>query len=197
MKATITTRLIVEQSPNLNSRTRLTLKPKLDPERSHRDSFSKKFMHSKWSCVWSLENLQVVRRASGNEESILFPEITLTTSYDESERQEYLLTSSIPFSSSKSNLAKSSHPTTKLVVSLIVNHEEYLLRELADTGASSSIILEANTSAPFIKTDESNTTTWSTMGGQSTSTKTEICLWHFHSQRSTSRNKCILLENFM
>jgi hypothetical protein len=42
---------------------------------------------------------------------------------------------------------------------LIVNNEEYLLRALADTGASSSIILEAYTSAPFIKTDDSNTTT--------------------------------------
>jgi hypothetical protein len=36
-------------------------------------------------------------------------------------------------------------------VSLIVNSEEHLLRALADTGASSSIILEAYTSAPFIK----------------------------------------------
>jgi hypothetical protein len=53
-------------------------------------------------------------------------------------------------------------------VSLIVNNEEHLLRELADTGASSSIILEAYTSAPFIKTDDSNTATWSTMGGEFT-----------------------------
>jgi hypothetical protein len=66
---------------------------------------------------------------------------------------------------------------TELVVSLIVNHEEYLLRDLADTGASSSsIILEAYTSAPFIKTDDSNATMWSTKGGQLTTTKTEICL---------------------
>jgi hypothetical protein len=59
-------------------------------------------------------------------------------------------------------------------VSLIVNNEEHLLRALADTGASSSIILEANTSAPFIKTDDSNTTTWSTMGGKFTTTKTRF-----------------------
>jgi hypothetical protein len=51
-------------------------------------------------------------------------------------------------------------------VSLIVNNEEHLLRALADTVASSSIILEAYTSASFIKTDDSNTTTWSTMGGK-------------------------------
>jgi hypothetical protein len=57
-------------------------------------------------------------------------------------------------------------------VSVIVNNEEHLLRALADTGASSSIILEAYTSAPFIKTDDSNTTTWSTMGGKFTTTKT-------------------------
>jgi hypothetical protein len=58
-----------------------------------------------------------------------------------------LFTSSKPFSSRKTKLAKSSHPTTELVVSLIVNNEEHLLRALADTGASSSIILEAYTSA--------------------------------------------------
>jgi hypothetical protein len=58
-------------------------------------------------------------------------------------------------------------------VGLIVN-EEHLLRALADTGASSSIILEAYISAifPFIKTDDNNTTTWSTIGGKFTTTKT-------------------------
>jgi hypothetical protein len=57
-------------------------------------------------------------------------------------------------------------------VSLIVNNEEHLPRALVGTGASSSIILEAYTSAPFIKTDDSNTTTLSTMGGKFTTTKT-------------------------
>jgi hypothetical protein len=57
-------------------------------------------------------------------------------------------------------------------VSLIVNNEEHLLRALANTGASSSIILEAYTSATFIKIDDSNTTTWRTMGGKFTTTKT-------------------------
>jgi hypothetical protein len=47
-----------------------------------------------------------------------------------------------------------------------------LLRALADTGASSSIILESYTLDPFIKTDDSNTTTWSTMGGKFTTNKT-------------------------
>jgi hypothetical protein len=47
---------------------------------------------------------------------------------------------------------------TELVVSLIVSNKEHLLRALADTGASSSIILVAYTSAPVIKTDDSNTT---------------------------------------
>jgi hypothetical protein len=36
-------------------------------------------------------------------------------------------------------------------VSLNVNYEEHVLRALADTGASSSIILEAYTSKDFIK----------------------------------------------
>jgi hypothetical protein len=93
-----------------------------------------------------------------------------------SEQQEYFFTSSKHISSSKTKIAKSSHPTTDLVVSLIINNEEHLLRALADTGASSSIILEAYTPAPFIKTDDSNTTTWSTMGGKFTTTKTGIFL---------------------
>jgi hypothetical protein len=62
-----------------------------------------------------------------------------------------------PFSSSRVNLTKSSHPTTELVVSQIVNHEGYLLRIIADTDATtSSSILEAYTSDPFIETDENN-----------------------------------------
>jgi hypothetical protein len=59
---------------------------------------------------------------------------------------------------------------------LIFNNEEHLLRALADTGASNNNILEAYTSAPFIKIDDSNTTTWSTMGGKFTTTKTGIYL---------------------
>jgi hypothetical protein len=50
-------------------------------------------------------------------------------------------------------------PSTELIVSLVFNNEEHLLRALADTGASSSIILEAYTSVPFIKTDDSNAAT--------------------------------------
>jgi hypothetical protein len=83
-----------------------------------------------------------------------------------------VFTSSKHFSSGKTKLVKSSHPTTELVVSLIFNNDKHLLRALADTSASSSIILEANTSAPFIKTDDNNTTTWSTIGGNFTITTT-------------------------
>jgi hypothetical protein len=54
-----------------------------------------------------------------------------------------------------------------------------MLRALADTGASSSIILEAYASAPFIKTDDSNTTTWSTMGCKFNKTKTGMMLVTF------------------
>jgi hypothetical protein len=104
-----------------------------------------------------------------------------------------LFTSSNPFSNTKTKLSKSSHPTriTELVVSLIVDDEEHLLRALADTGASSSIILEAYTSAPFIKTDDNNKTTWSTVGGKFTilvtfslpefNLKNQMCSsWAFH-----------------
>jgi hypothetical protein len=63
-------------------------------------------------------------------------------------------------------------------MSLFINYEELLLRTLGDTGASSRIILEAYTSGtiPFIKTDDGNTTTWSTMGGKFNTTKTGIFL---------------------
>jgi hypothetical protein len=63
-----------------------------------------------------------------------------------------------------------------LVLSLIFNHEKYLLRALADTGASSSIILEAYTSASLIKTDDSNTTTLSTIGDEFIASKTWMFL---------------------
>jgi hypothetical protein len=52
-----------------------------------------------------------------------------------------------------------------LVGSFQNNIEEHLLTALADTGASSSIILEVYTSKEFIKSDKSNKTTWSTTGG--------------------------------
>jgi hypothetical protein len=46
-------------------------------------------------------------------ESILSTEVNLTTSSDGGEQQEIYLTSSIPFSTSKTKLAKSPHPTTQ------------------------------------------------------------------------------------
>jgi hypothetical protein len=45
---------------------------------------------------------------------------------------------------------------------------------LAEIGSNSRIILETYNSAPFIKTDNSTTTTWSTMGGKLTVTKTGL-----------------------
>ena len=78
------------------------------------------------------------------------------------------------FRSSKPKLAKTSHPRLKLVVSLTVNQEEHLLRALADTGASSSIIIEAYTSRHLIKNDDENKTIWSTMGGQFTTDKSGL-----------------------
>jgi hypothetical protein len=97
---TTTTRLTAEKLPNLNSRKRLALKPKLDLERSLWPSFffSKKLMHSKGSS--SLKRLQSVRRGTKKAESILSTEINLTSSSDEDENKEYLFTSSKPFISS-------------------------------------------------------------------------------------------------
>jgi hypothetical protein len=59
-------------------------------------------------------------------------------------------------------------------VSLNVNHEGHVLRALADTGDSISIILEAYTSKDLIKHDKKNKTTWSTMGVQFTTDKTGL-----------------------
>ena len=77
-----------------------------------------------------------------------------------------------PLLSARINPVENSHPTTELVVSLNVNHEEHVLRALADTGASSSIIPEAYTSKALINHDRDNKTTWSTMNGQFTTEKT-------------------------
>ena len=102
-------------------------------------------------------------------ESLLSTEINLTNSSDEME--EYFL---FPPSISKPSIkqVEKSHPTTELVVTLKVKHEEYVLRALADTGASSSIILEACISKDVIKHKNGNKTTWNTMGGQFTTDKT-------------------------
>jgi hypothetical protein len=45
----------------------------------------------------------------------------------------------------------------ELFVSLMANYVEHLLRALADTGDNNGRILEAYNSAPFIKTDQTNT----------------------------------------
>jgi hypothetical protein len=168
---TTTTRLISEQSLNLNSRKRLALKPKLDLKSSLWPSFSKKLMRLKGSS--SMKILQAVRRGRLNLSSLLkliSPPVVMKVD------RRSIFTFSKPFSTNKTKLAKSSHPTIELVVSLIVNNEEHLIRALADTGANSSSILEACTSAPFIKIDDSNTTTWSTIDGKFSKTKTGICL---------------------
>jgi hypothetical protein len=60
---------------------------------------------------WSLKRLQAVRRGRVNPSSLLSTEIHLTISIDDNTYNEYLFTSSKPFSSSETKLAKSSHPT--------------------------------------------------------------------------------------
>jgi hypothetical protein len=121
---------------------------------------------------------------------LLSTEIKLTTSSDEGEELEYffifLLIPVVPAKLSwKNYLTKQWF--TEIVMRLIVNNQEHLLRALADTGTSSNFILEVSTPVPFIKTDENNTTTWNTIGGHFTKTKTGIFLWDFHPQSSISR----------
>ena len=68
-------------------------------------------------------------------ESLLSTEINLTTTSDEDEEYFPFFSSLVKIKTNK--LAKTSHPTSELVVSLNINNEEQLLRALADTGASS------------------------------------------------------------
>jgi hypothetical protein len=74
--------------------------------------------------------------------------------------------------SAKIKIEKSSHPTTQLVVSLIVNNVEHLIKAIADTGASSSSILKTYISVPFIKNDDIKTIIWITIGGNFNKYKT-------------------------
>jgi hypothetical protein len=115
---------------------------------------------------------------SRKAEFILSTDNNLNTNNDENENRGTVVLFLNPLVLTK--LSEQNHLTqqliTELLVSLIVNNEEHLLRALADTGDRSSIILEANNSASFIKIDDSNTITWSTMGGKFTTTKSGICL---------------------
>ena len=67
-------------------------------------------------------------------ESLLSIEINLKNSHDEVE--EYFAISST-VCRTRNKLVKTTHLTSELVVSLNVNHEEHVLRALAETGASS------------------------------------------------------------
>jgi hypothetical protein len=71
-------------------------------------------------------------------------------------------------------LVENSHPTTELVVTLNVNHEEHMLRALADTGASNNIIHKDYTSKNIIKHNNNDTTTWSIMNAHFTTDKSGI-----------------------
>jgi hypothetical protein len=111
---TTTTRLIAEQSPNLNNRKnkRLALKPKLDLERSLWPSF---LLFEEINALKRQLQSNPEKTANSKKrkaESILSTEINLTTSSDAGENKEYLFTSSKSFSTSKTKLSKSSHPTT-------------------------------------------------------------------------------------
>jgi hypothetical protein len=87
------------------------------------------------------------------------------------------------------------------MVSLNINYEEYVLRALADTGASSSSILEVYTSNKLINCDEEQKSNWSIMGGQFANDKTGLvsfsrpqfnlknqisCVFHVNDRSKTS-----------
>jgi hypothetical protein len=136
----------------------IILRPRLFPEKSLA------FLFKEINSLRKQLNTKIPNSKKRKTGSLLSTETNLTTTGDEDE--EYF-----PFFSSltrtKSNkLAKTSHPTSELVVSLNINNNEQLLRALADTGASSSIILKGYTSKNLIQRDKSSQTTWSTMGAQ-------------------------------
>jgi hypothetical protein len=131
--------------------------------------------HSRWN-HWDSWSAQNSKLAWGNDFS--------QHRYFRNEKKSLLsseinLTNTISWPSIK--LGKHSHPTTKLVVTLNVNHEEHVLSALADTGASSSIILKAYTSKDFNRQNKDNKISWHTMGGHFYSWKDWI------SKLSTSR----------
>jgi hypothetical protein len=126
------------------------------------------FLFEEISSLKKQWNTKIPNSKKRKTESFLSTEIYLKTTTTIDEDEEYF-----PFFSSLSRikytkLAKTSHPTLELVVSLNINNEEQLLRALADTGASSSIFFEGYT----IHRDKSNQTIWSTMDCQFTTDKT-------------------------
>jgi hypothetical protein len=89
-------------------------------------------------------------------ESLFSTEINLTTSSYEDE--EYFVTFPTIFSLDTPKPGTNTSVTTELVVSLKANKKEHALRAVADTGASSSIILETFLSKDHIINGESSQT---------------------------------------
>jgi predicted transcriptional regulator len=73
-------------------------------------------------------------------ESLLSIEVSLT--HRSKEDAKNFVASIISFTDCNKPI-KITPPTSELVVNLNVDHEEHLLRELADTGTSSSKVLES------------------------------------------------------
>jgi hypothetical protein len=105
---------------------------------------------------------RVTKNKKRKVESLLSTEINLTTSWDEDE--EYFVAFPNIFSPGTLKPGTNTSVTTELVVSLKANQEENVPRALADTGASSSIILWTFLSKDHIINGESSQTNWSTMG---------------------------------
>jgi hypothetical protein len=93
----------------------------------------------------------------------------------------------------KKNLVKSvtQQSTTELVVSLIVNHEEYLPRALAHTAASNRIPQPHSSIYMIVNQPQSPGVQWVVM-------LLQLKLGHaFNSQLLISRNKYVLFVHFM
>jgi hypothetical protein len=69
---------------------------------------------------------------------------------------------------------KITHPTSELMASLNLHHEDRLLREFFDTNSRSSIIFEAFTSEKVIRNEKANKPTWITVGGQFSGSKSGL-----------------------
>jgi hypothetical protein len=112
---------------------------------------------------------RVAKNKKRKDESLLSTEIILTTSNDKDE--EYFVPFPNIFSPVIHKPGRNTSVPTDVVLSFKANQEENVLRALADTGVSSSIILGSFLSKDHIINGESCQTNWRTVAGHFTTNK--------------------------
>jgi hypothetical protein len=135
---TTTIRPIAEQLQRPNSAKMIILRPRLFQEKK-----SLAFLFEEINSLKKQLNTKIPNSNRRKTETVLSTEINLTTTSDEDEEYSPFFSSLTRIKSYK--LAKTSHPTSELVVILNINNEEQL------QGACSSSILEGYTSKNLIQ----------------------------------------------